>query len=178
MVSAGQLNLFDLPDLEKDDGFAIFSDDGLFRWILTRIWDPDLPPACFLMCNPSTADAEVNDPTVSKCIKFAKRWGCGALVVANAFGYRSTYPRRLREVADPVGPENDRYLLGAAGVTLERDGPVIAAWGKNGKLFGRDQELKLLLAGKPLKCLKLSEDGTPWHPLYIRDDTDPIDFTW
>ena len=63
------------------------------------------------MMNPSTADLEVDDPTVAKCGRLARRWGYAGLMVGNTFAYRATVQSRLAEVPDPIGPDNDRHLL-------------------------------------------------------------------
>ena len=74
---------------------AVVSDDGLYRYILTRTWDRSLPALVFCMLNPSTADATVDDPTIRKCIGFAQRLGYGGIIVVNLFAYRATKPREL-----------------------------------------------------------------------------------
>ncbi len=145
---------------------ATMSADGVYRWDLTRRWN-DGPRAIFLMLNPSVADAFILDPTVRRCVNFARRWGCGELVVLNIFALRSTNPAALKTHPDPVGPENDWYLrrwIGGA------DGPVVAAWGVHGTLGGRDQRVLELVRGLgvDLQCLKQTKDGHPGHPLYVK----------
>ena len=91
---------------------AVFSPCQTWRYLLRRIWDHDVPPCYWIMLNPSTADAEKNDPTVTRCIKFSHRWGHGGCVVLNIFAYRSTDPRGLRTYSDPIGPVNDAFISG------------------------------------------------------------------
>lgn len=149
---------------------AIFSPCNLYRYRLTRIWDKSIRPACFLMLNPSTATAELDDPTIRRCIKFSKRLGAGGLVVVNCFAFRSPYPSALLEIDDPIGPENDRYIRGA----IIECAPVVAAWGVNCTLRGRDRAVKKLieLSGLPwAQCLGTTKDGHPRHPLYVSGDT-------
>jgi hypothetical protein len=127
----------------------------------------------FVMLNPSTADATINDPTLRRCISFASDWGFGSLEVCNLFAYRATDPEVLARLPDPIGPENDRHLLAAAA----RAETIIAAWGGRGDLKGRAAQVKaLLVCCRPLFCLGLTKGGAPRHPLYVRRGTAPIPF--
>ena len=104
---------------------AVISDCERYRYRLTRRWD-DGPTCTFIMLNPSTADARKDDPTIRRCIGFARREGCAALLVINCFAFRATKPADLFAAEDPIGPENDRHIMAAS---LDADGQVIAAWG-------------------------------------------------
>lgn len=154
---------------------ATFSEDRAYRYRLTRTWDPAAPVATFVMLNPSTADAFTADPTVRRCIAFARRWGCGGLAVLNLFALRSTDPRGLHDHADPVGPGNDAVLTdwaqthAAAGAA----GPVVAAWGGYGVLHDRGAAVAALLIaqGVRLQALAITRGGQPGHPLYLRGDS-------
>ena len=144
---------------------AIISDCGLYRYLLTREWDREAPPALFVMLNPSTADATRDDPTVRRCVGFARAWGCGGLRVANLFAFRSASPGALHDAADPVGPDNDRHLReAAAGAKV-----VVAAWGVMGALRDREGIVGDLLreAGVSVRCLGTTKGGHPRHPLYV-----------
>src|SRR3989449_11540410 len=110
-----------LPPMRTD---ACFSRCGTYRYALWRRWAAG-PQVLFVMLNPSTADAQRDDPTIRRCIGFARRWGCGGIEVVNLFALRATDPRRLRYTRDPVGPENVAHLARAAG----RASLVGAAWG-------------------------------------------------
>ncbi len=149
---------------------AIFSPCRIWRYQLWRCWDASLPTVLFVGLNPSTADETKDDPTIRKCIKFAKRWGYGTYLMCNMFGYRSTDPRGLDGLADPTGPENDWYIAEA----VSRAAICVAAWGSD-KLTQRRAVTVCSLLKNPY-CLRLSKDGNPWHPLYIPDDTDPIEY--
>lgn len=140
---------------------AVISHCGKYRYWLERRWAPG-DALVFVMLNPSTADANQDDPTIRKCIGFARAFGFGAIVVVNLFAYRSTDPAGLREVADPIGPHNDYYV----GHAVKRGGMAVAAWGRHGTLGGRDKAFLATLPG-PLHALRVNNDGTPAHPLML-----------
>jgi len=150
-------------------GAAWFSADGTYRYLLTRRWDVMAPVMGFIMLNPSTADAFRPDPTITRCMGFARRAGCGAIEVCNLFALRATDPRALAGHPDPVGPENGDFLADLAKLT---EGPVIAAWGTNDAVAGRARAVAELCAGLgvTLRCLGTTKDGSPRHPLYVRAD--------
>lgn len=126
--------------------------------------------AMFIGLNPSTADEVNDDPTIRRCIAFAKSWGYGALCMTNLFAFRATDPEEMKRAADPVGPENDSHLI-----ALARDaGVVVAAWGTNGTYLGRDNAVRTMVPN--LRCLKKTVAGHPSHPLYLRADLTPIPF--
>lgn len=151
-------------------GTAQFDPTFAYRYLLIREWDSSLPTACFIMLNPSTADATKDDPTVRRCIGFAKRWGYGVLEVVNIFAYRATAPADLWPLSDPVGPENDAHIADA----VQRASIVIAAWGTHGAYRGRGAEVAARLTDA--KCLGATQAGHPRHPLYVPGDTRPVDF--
>lgn len=153
---------------------ATFSDCGLYRYTLTRRWNNDLPSVVFCMLNPSTADHETNDPTITRCIGFSQRWGYGGLVVVNLFAFRSTDPNGLWRVVDPIGPDNDRHILEQAMRSDER--VVVAAWGSQPRALGRGANVMAMLRqnGITVKALKLNTGGQPSHPLYIKSDLKPV----
>lgn len=152
---------------------ANISGCGRYRYWLTRTWDHALPKVTFIMLNPSTADASKDDPTIRRCIDFAKRWGAGGLCVVNLFAYRSPRPADLPKVADPVGPGNDDVIL-----NMSRGRRVICAWGATGAKYGKHRiaHVLKLLDGQAVECLKLTDDGHPWHPLYVPANTIPMRF--
>lgn len=149
---------------------AILSECGRYRYRLWRTWDEEnFLRAAFVMLNPSIADAEQDDPTIRRCIGFAKSWGCGGIVVVNLFAWRSTDPKQLKSIIDPVGPENDRHIRRV----LETCSPRICAWGNHGTLRRRDEAVKAIIRGVATgaECLRLSKDGHPGHPLYLPADS-------
>ena len=147
---------------------AVFSRCQAYRYRLWRRWGGPRPSLVVLLLNPSTADAERNDPTVERCQRRALALGFGGLEVVNLFALRSTDPRGLRGLVDPVGPENDAAILAAC----TGADAVLAGWGTWGALHGRDRHVRALLeaAGVRLQCLGVNRDGSPVHPLYQRSD--------
>jgi hypothetical protein len=155
--------ILDLPPSTRS---AVISTDGLYRYHLSRKVGDGALAATFIMLNPSTADAEVDDPTVRKVTEFARRWGCGELHVVNLFAFRATNPAALRDAADPVGPENREWVRRA--VEQASDALIVCAWGTHGASLGQDEILLSWIAGlcRPV-CLGLTRDGHPRHPLYV-----------
>jgi hypothetical protein len=151
---------------------AVISDCGAYRYRLERQWNPDLPKVAFIMLNPSTADASHDDPTIRRCINFAKSWGCGSLVVGNLFALRSTDPKALYSHTDPIGPENDRQLLSIARSVRK----IICAWGAQGAYLDRGLEVASRLEFFNLEALRTTTDGHPGHPLYIAATTKPCSY--
>lgn len=152
---------------------ATFSPDRAYRYRLTRTWDSSSPYAAFVMLNPSTADAFTADPTIRRCVSFARSWGAGGLVVLNLFALRSTDPKALYGHPDPVGPDNDAVIA----ETFAHDdfviGPTVVAWGVHGTLHGRGDRVAALLRARAARvtCLGTTRDGHPRHPLYLAANT-------
>ena len=155
---------------------CVFDQDRIYRYRLVREPWGEGPPCLFVMLNPSTADETKDDPTVRRCIGYARRWGHGQLAVCNAFALRSTDPFHLYEVADPVGPENNRWIRETAEAVTRAHGRVIAAWGLLGDLGYRDAAIRSLLRPvADLWCLRRStRTGAPLHPLYLPGALEPI----
>lgn len=148
---------------------AIISPCGQYRYTLTRRipcvlrW---VRPCLFIMLNPSIADASIDDPTIRRCIGFAKLWQCTSLTVVNLFALRSTDPEALAKHADPVGPENDTYLSRLA--FSHRFGVVVCAWGSHPFAKERAQAVREAFTGA--SCLGITKNGSPRHPLYVKAD--------
>lgn len=153
---------------------AIISLDGKYRYHLSREWDVDpFYNMVFVMLNPSTADAEVDDATIRRCISFAQREGCSRLDVVNLFAYRSTKPEKLLEVEDPIGPMN----RSAVARFISTGHIVVLAWGAWWKKISTSQRGPGLprlnvegMTSRELYCLGTTKDGSPRHPLYVRGD--------
>ncbi|MEA5463870.1 DUF1643 domain-containing protein [Leptothoe sp. PORK10 BA2] len=156
------------------EGSAIFDVSRRYRYCLKRSWSgPNIHPhqVTFIMLNPSQANAERDDPTIRACSQFAQAWGYNQLNIVNLFAYRTPQPSALKRVADPIGPDNDQYLLQA----IEAATQVILAWGNWGTLFNRAQTVLTLLQPQhhKLHCLARNQSGQPRHPLYIKRTTSP-----
>jgi hypothetical protein len=149
---------------------AILSDCERYRYTLTREWNAGAPPLTFIMLNPSTADATVDDRTIRRCISFAQARGFGGLRVVNLFAFRATDPAHMKAEFDPIGPENDMHLRAALVAAKDDNAPVIAAWGVDGVYKARDGDVRALAqeCGVTLMCLGTTKDGHPRHPLYVR----------
>lgn len=144
---------------------ATISPCGKYRYALSRTWDSALPKMGFVMLNPSIADADIDDPTIRKCVGFAKRGSCGGINVVNLFAFRSTDPADLRKAGYPVGPDNDAYIESAM---LESDF-VVCAWGANARQLARPEQVLALLRRinvQPLALRVLAGD-VPAHPLML-----------
>jgi hypothetical protein len=149
----------------RNDSGAAFSRCRRWRYLLWRCWDKRAPVANFLMLNPSTADETKLDPTCARARGYAQAWGYGALIVTNIFGWRSTDPRALKRVPDPVGAENDAAILRAA---RESD-LLVCAWGNHGRYHERGLQVlnDLRLSRVKLHALRITKSGEPAHPLYL-----------
>ncbi len=145
--------------------WATFDSRRLYRYTLGREWDDTIPRVAFVMLNPSTADETQLDPTLRRCLGYARAWGCGSFEVANLFALRSTDPKALCSHPDPVGPENDQALLGVARAATYG---VVAGWGAHGAFHARAVRVAALLsAERDLLCLATTKEGHPGHPLYL-----------
>lgn len=144
---------------------ATFDPTGLYRYLLWREWDRSAPKVGFVMLNPSQADAVADDPTIRRCVGFARLWGYGAVEIVNLFAYRTPHPKLLSQVRDPVGMENDDYLRSLS----QRVDRIVIAWGNWGSLQRRDRAvLQLLTSSTPLYCFGYTKQQQPRHPLYLR----------
>jgi hypothetical protein len=155
------------------DSHCDFSEDRTYRYTLWRQWGCTLNNYVqFIGLNPSTADETKNDPTVRRCINYAKAWGYGGMCMTNLFAFRATDPADMKVAVNPVGPLNDSLLLAVSGGT----NLVMACWGTHGAFQGREQAVLRLLAHRPLHCLKITANGHPSHPLYLKKDLAPVHF--
>lgn len=157
---------------------AIFSPCEKYRYWLTReelLGTSDKHgnrPLVVVALNPSTATAELDDPTIKKEMEFGRRWKCNRLVKANAYARRATDPKDMKRAAksgvDIVGPENDLYLRQAAALVERDSGILLVAWGANITPERQLEIDQILGAGAiPMRCLGVNKDGSPVHPLYI-----------
>jgi hypothetical protein len=176
--------VIDADDLELvSESDAVLSECGTYRYRLWRHWgDGACGLVTFVMLNPSTADGHIDDPTIRKCVGFARRWGRHGIRVVNLFALRSTDPRGLVTHADPVGPDNDTHLTAVIRQLRAHDEPehlIVCAWGSCGTaavkrlVAGRVKALAMdgALGDAPLMCLGRARDGSPRHPLMLAYNT-------
>lgn len=180
-----------LSELKRE---TIFSPCRRYRYTLWREWSMSygLPLSGsnpiplrgssgfvqFIGLNPSTADEVQDDPTIRRCVGFAKEWGFSAMCMTNAFAFRATDPKAMLSDPHPndvagrttLYSPNDHWIT-----TIAREaGLIVAAWGKYGNHLGRGDEIRHLISN--LHCLGVNSDGTPKHPLYLRKNTTPIPY--
>jgi hypothetical protein len=169
----------ELGDLLGDRG-ATFSDCGRYRYSLWRHWSDAPGRVLFVMLNPSTADATQDDPTIRRCIGFARSWGAGGIRICNLYAWRATNPKDLPALG-AVGEDWGSAILNrndlairAAAADASR---IIAAWGANrGPVPFRASRVLDLLSRHRVEALKLTKDGDPGHPLYVHGDTEPMPY--
>ena len=152
-----------------------------WRYRLDRLWQAEHEGhAVFIGLNPSIADAEINDRTVSCCVRFANDWKCSHLTMLNLFAWRATKQKDMLAAhasgEDVIGPENDKRLLDF----LNKESPdiVVAAWGQRGSWLGRAEAIQELMsqAGVKLQCLGRNQDGSPKHPSRLSSATHLVPF--
>lgn len=166
-----QAEMFPVTAAGESSG-AVFSPCRTWRYALTRTWDT-APPLVVVGLNPSTADERADDPTIRRCIGFARRERAGGLLMLNLYGWRATDPDAMwaawRAGTDIVGPGNDEQMLLWAGRSRAAGRPVLAAWGTHGHGPRVDVVRALLAkAGASVVSLGTNRDGSPKHPLYVR----------
>lgn len=159
----------------QEKSSAFMSGCGRYRYQLERVWDNSKPKVLFIMLNPSTADGTHNDPTIRRCISFAKFWGYGGINVGNLFALKSSDPKALLTDADPIGPDNFSHVNWMA-YQCEL---IVYAWG-NGNLIKRLDHAKFINRLNAIKVpksfIELSFDGTPKHPLYLKGNLNPTKY--
>lgn len=161
---------------------ALISPCGKYRYWLTRNIESLFPSSSciiWVMLNPSTADASLDDPTIRKCIGFTKRLRCKKLVVINLFAFRATHPKELKKAEDPFGPDNEDWQHSILTRMADTPNRIIAAWGIHGTLLNAGDDFKSILTekNKPAWCLGLTKNGQPKHPLMVPYDTPLVPLT-
>lgn len=147
---------------------ARFSRCRNYRYSLTRSWNEGSGKAVFIGLNPSTADKLQDDPTIRRCVGFARSWGCASMEIVNLFAFCATKPEDLRLAEEPIGRYTDRGIANAiAEATLS-----IACWGNHGAFLARSEQI--LERHPELLCLGINASGMPKHPLYIKATQTPF----
>jgi len=156
---------------------AEISPCGKYRFSLSRIWEEEKPKVLFIMLNPSTADSEIDDPTIRRCIGFARNWGFGGINVVNLFPFRATSPNSLFHQTNLIGNPGENTITISR--YIDESALIICAWGNgpivrrlmNRNEFYRHQLTMILSNKKDLNCLGTNFDGYPKHPLYVKYTT-------
>jgi len=154
---------------------CVFSPDRSHRYSLIHRWDELLNPAhgvAWICLNPSTADEDQLDPTLRRIRTFSMAWGYSHFAMLNAFAFRATEPADMKAAADPVGPDNDRWIAHWA-ARVDR---VMLGWGEHGAHLDRHIRLLALLDPAKVFCLGCNASGQPKHPLYVAGKTEPTAF--
>jgi len=146
---------------------AVISADGVYRYRLQRyfgVLDGALP-LVFCMLNPSKADAEKDDPTIRRCIDYAKREHAQGLLVINLYAYRATDPEKLWKAVNPIGPDNYIHLQQVGRLA----GRIVCAWGTKAQPEVVNAAVGIFRSsGAEMLCLGTTKDGHPRHPLYVK----------
>lgn len=153
------------------DKGAQFSPDRIYRYALWRTWEQCNGHILFIGLNPSTADETEDDPTIRRCIGFAKDLGYGGIYMLNIFAYRATSPKVLMKAENPVGEKNNHFLQ----MYFDPIGFNIACWGMWGKYLNRGREVIEMLGEEGLHCFGLTRYGQPRHPLYLSKKTELVE---
>lgn len=147
--------------LEATSEGAVFSASREHRYLLWRVWSGTDRLALFVGLNPSTADETADDPTIRRCIGFARRWNCSGVLVANLFAFRATEPKILFRAEDPIGADNDDWIS----LVSRKAERTVVCWGNHGKQLGRSN-IVLRMLHDPI-CFYRTKAGEPVHPLYL-----------
>lgn len=142
---------------------ARISECGRYRYSLERLWTSANPLITWIMLNPSTADADKDDPTIRRCMDFSRSWGFAGMVVVNLFAWRATDPADMKRAVHPVGPANDAEIMYFA----RNSEAIVAAWGTHGAYQERGKRVLAMLDGFRVSALGLTSGGFPLHPLYV-----------
>lgn len=171
----------------SEEPVAIFSPDRKHRYTLWReVNTQGYDYVMWIALNPSTADEKLDDPTVRRMQGFTRAWGARYCLVTNVFAFRATDPKVMKAQFDPFGPDNLPHI----GRLVNGAQTVVAAWGVHGNWVGGEDRIKTLMGGFrveehgrsyrvpsiQLKCLGKTKHGHPKHPLYVRADTQLIDY--
>jgi len=157
------------PDDQIEKSAVIRGVHDEYRYQLRRVWDHSQPPCVWIMLNPSTADAKVNDATIRKCMRFAFLWGHGGITVVNLFAWRARNPKTVAALPQKIaiGPDNDFFIMEAAAQARE----IVLGWGAVPFATQRARNLTRELARNPAlwtpRCLGVTAKGEPRHPLMV-----------
>lgn len=154
---------------EQMERTATLSECGTYRYRLGRRWGNG-PAVTWVMLNPSTADADVDDPTIRRCIGFARAWGYDAIEVVNLYALRATDPKAL-SAARPARDQENASVLVEASYKARAGGLVVVAWGAHPMAVRGAGSVERMFAAAGAECLGRTKGGHPRHPLYVRTET-------
>lgn len=154
---------------------------GKYRYSLTRSWGEGAH-AIFIMLNPSLANAAIDDRTIKKCTTLCVGWGLAGFHVVNLFAFITPHVEKMKRAADPYGPRQEKafHRIMQAHLAQDNPGPVVCAWGVDGAWQDQDLRVMRWLALYPTvepRCLSVTKDGHPKHPLYQKGTTQHIPYT-
>lgn len=144
---------------------ATFSKCNKFRYSITKKFNFGKGRLLFILLNPSTATEKVYDPTLLRCKKRALISCFQEFRVCNLFAYRTSDPKQLKKISDPIGPLNNLILK----KNIKWSDKIICSWGRFGTLHNRNIEVtKIIKKYKtPVFHLGLTKNNQPKHLLYI-----------
>lgn len=148
---------------------AVISDCKKYRYMLRRSWDHNKMRFLFIMLNPSTADADIDDPTIRSCTRLSNALGAGSFEVVNLFAFRATDPKELHnnKYEENVGSDNGKFI----GLSVQRCDLSIVAWGAHELAVSEGKKVvkEILTYHRPaVFCLGKTKSNAPKHPLYIK----------
>lgn len=163
---------FSKSELESINKDGYISSCKKYRYFIEREWDSSLDKAMFILLNPSETGLYEDNPTIRKCMGFSKGLGYGGIYLANLYSYRATNPKELKKVIEKKG---EIYAQGEKNIEIikkleKRSDILILGWGNNAKNFQMSQDILKILDRKKMRCLDITKEGEPKHPLYIRYD--------
>ncbi|PEQ91741.1 hypothetical protein CN481_15745 [Bacillus sp. AFS006103] len=158
---------------------AFFDEQREYRYSIKRTWDKNKKRVVFICLNPSTADEYEDDQTLSRCIDFSKRWengSFGSLEEVNLFAIRATDPQVMKVAKNPVGKDNDEYILNA----VKNADIIIATWGEHGSFRRRDREVLTLIKSlsREIHCLEVLKCKQPKHPSRAKKALEPTSYIY
>jgi hypothetical protein len=146
---------------------AVFSSCRTWRYLLTRERLIGEGTLLAVLLNPSKADAYRDDPTTTFMSRLAWKRGRRVYEAVNCFALVGTDPACLQVAADPVGPENDRYILERVALADE----IVLAWGNGGRHLMRSKHVLALIGDLDnVFCLGRTQSGEPRFPRALRSD--------
>ncbi len=143
---------------------ALFSDDGLHRFLLRKEWDNQKKSAMIIMINPNTANTVNMDLTTVLTINNLNKLGFGSVSIVNLYSrIMEKLSLRFNSDEDLLESDTDRIIEQYAAMS----DAIIIAWGCVGnnsqRVRERQLELLELLKNHANKLYKIGEKG--FHPL-------------